>query len=600
MAVLECLAAARGEVVSRDDLFESVWPGAVVTDDTLTQCIVELRKAFGDTARDAKFIETIPKMGFRLVPQVLPVQEDRTVHSPGVPVTRRAWQKPAVLIPVLGAVVVGVLLYWFQAGTAPDRNRTLIIEDTQTLAVLPFVDLSSNQDQGYIADGLAEELLNRLARLAGLMVTGRTSSFYFKDRDTDLEEIRDKLNVGHVLEGSVRRNNNRLRITAQLIDTLNGYQLWSETYDRDVNDIFLVQDEIAEAVATALSITLRVGELGRLEGSTANVEAYNEYLVGQSLYRQFTRDSVLAALEHFKRATELDPGYALAWERLADLYTTARFVAEDEMSPEWETKSEAALTTAYNLAPDSPIIRNTRAFRLTHLMQWQDVQGMLDQDAGLEETTDVSGTSTYSGFLNDVDRGNEAIRSMERASRLEPLSGITAWYLAVFYADNGRIDEALLQLERARAIGDYLSVISYTGVYLAQLTGDRELLAKWISIAQEYHSPGLAIIEPMAERIDDRAAALDWLRRTYEEGASPEQLGSIVIWAAYHGDYHLALSALRKVNNPSFAWGPLLSGARQLPGFKEYVRHIGLVEYWREFGWGQHCRPVDDLDFECN
>ena len=598
MAVLECLAAARGDVVSRDELFESVWPGAIVSDDTLTQCIVELRKAFGDTAHDAKVIETIPKMGFRLVPPVLPVEDDGAAHSPGVPATRRAWQNPAVLIPVLGAVVVGILLYWFQAGTAPDRNRTLIVEDTQTLAVLPFVDLSSNQDQGYIADGLAEELLNRLARLGGLMVTGRTSSFYFKGRDTDLEEVRNKLNVGHVLEGSVRRDNDRLRITAQLIDTLNGYQLWSETYDRVVNDIFLVQDEIAESVATALSITLSVGELGRLAGGTRNVEAYNEYLRGQSLYRQFTRDSVLAALEHFKRATELDPGYALAWERLADLYITARFVAEDEMSPEWETKSEAALTTAYNLAPDSPIIRNTKAFRLTHLMQWQEIQSMLDQGAGLEETTDVS--ATYSGFLNDVDRGNEAIRRLERASRLDPLSGILAWYLATFYADAGRIDEALLQLERSRVIGDYLSVISYTGVYLALLTGDRELLATWVSIAQEYHSAGLPIIEPMAERIDDRAAALNWLRSTFEEGTTPEQVGSIVLWAAYHGDDNLALSALRKVNNPSFAWGPLLSGARQLPAFKEYLRDIGLVDYWREFGWGQHCRPVDDFYFECN
>jgi hypothetical protein len=230
-------------------------------------------------------------------------------------------------------------------------------------------------------------------------------------------------------------------------------------------------------------------------------------------------------------------------------------------------------------------------------MRWQDVQSMLGQGAGLDETTD--GSTTYSGFLNDVDRGDEALRRQEQVGRRDPLSGISAWYFANSYADAGRIDEALLQLERARAIGDYLSMISYTGVYLALLTGDIELLATWISIAQEYHSPGLPILEPMAERIDDRAAALNWLRSTFDEGATPEQVGSIVIWAAYHGDDNLALSALRQVNNPSFEWGPLLSGTRKLPAFKEFVRDIGLVEYWREFGWGQHCRPVDDLDFEC-
>ena len=214
MAVLECLALAGGEVVTRDQLFDTVWPGGVVSDDVLTQCVVELRKAFGDAAHDAHFIETIPKKGFRLVPEVKPLEEvakdrDKTDDA----LFRPPWTRPVVVVPVLGAALVGLLLYWFQATIEPDRNRTLLIEDSQTLAVLPFVDMSPDDDQEHFAEGISEELLNRLSRLEDLRVTGRTSAFFFKDKGASLDEIGEVLNVGHVLEGSVRKTEDTLRIT---------------------------------------------------------------------------------------------------------------------------------------------------------------------------------------------------------------------------------------------------------------------------------------------------------------------------------------------------------------------------------------------------
>ena len=158
--------------------------------------------------------------------------------------------------------------------------------------------MSPSGDLEYFADGLSEDLLNKLARIKDLRVSGRTSSFYFKGKNEALEEIGKALDVGYVLEGSVRRAGDELRITSQLVEVSNGYQMWSDNYDRPLVDIFEIQNEIAEAVAMALSITLGVGEIGGLVGGTANPDAYNEYLLAQSLHREFTPASNAAALDH--------------------------------------------------------------------------------------------------------------------------------------------------------------------------------------------------------------------------------------------------------------------------------------------------------------
>ena len=418
MAVLGCLADAGGSVVARETLFNTVWPGVVVTDDALTQCIVELRKAFGDTAHDARYIETIPKKGFRLLPEVRPLTERQP--DSGEPASRPARQKSVLMIPILGAAVVGILLYWFQATTTSERNRTLAVEDTQTLAVLPFVDMSPSGDQEYFTDGLSEELLNRLGGLSNLQLSGRTSSFYFKDKDADLQQISEALNVGHVLEGSVRKSGDKLRITATLIDTSNGFQLWSESYERNTEEIFAIQDDISESVAMALSITLSVGELGAVVGGTSNIEAYTEVLLGTAQYRIYSPESLLLAIDHFNRAVDLDPEYALGWERIADVYTTARFILEGETTENWAQLSGEAIDRALKLAPDSIAINHTAAFRLTHLEQWREAHLLFDRIKEMNGGEDIN----KSTFLADVGRAPDSLEIMLREHQRDPLSGI--------------------------------------------------------------------------------------------------------------------------------------------------------------------------------
>ncbi|MFC1776800.1 tetratricopeptide repeat protein [Pseudomonadota bacterium] len=319
MAVLECLAAAAGDVVTRNELFDTVWPDVIVTDDALTQCVVELRKAFGDPAHDAQIIRTIARQGFCLVPEVtfLTEAEMAAGDKPGQAAAGvTALMKPGTPMTLIAAVaiVLALAVYWYLR--AP-REITLV-SPIPSIAVLPFADMSEGQDQEYFADGLSEELLNALARIEGLKVTGRTSSFHFRGSNEDLRVIAETLGVNHVLEGSVRKDGEQLRITVQLIDASSGFHLWSESYDRELKNIFAVQEEISGAIVGALKDHLSLQlEMGSRAVTTTNTEAHDAFLRGRYLVSQPTRATIEAAIREFKQAITFDPDYALAHAELA-------------------------------------------------------------------------------------------------------------------------------------------------------------------------------------------------------------------------------------------------------------------------------------------
>ena len=220
---------------------------------------------------------------------------------------RRAWESGAA---------------WAVTPAAPD-SAPRPAERVASIAVLAFTDMSAAKDQDWFCDGIAEEILNALAPLKGLRVAARTSAFSFKGKSDDLRTIGEKLNVTTVLEGSVRRAGDRVRITVQLSDVANGFQLWSERYDRELKDIFDVQDEIAKAIAERLRVTLAGGKDDRLvEQVTTNIEAYQLYLKGRALLDR-RGASVPIGLDLLRKAVELDPGYSLAWAGIADAFTGA-------------------------------------------------------------------------------------------------------------------------------------------------------------------------------------------------------------------------------------------------------------------------------------
>ena len=276
MEVLVCLAQHPGDTVSKEQLFQAVWPKTVVTEDVLKRCIAELRRAFDDDARDPRVIETISKRGYRLV----------------APVT---------------------------AGSATPAPAESVVSDS--IVVLPFINMSANPEHEYFADGITEEIIDALTQIQELHVVARSSAFSFKGKHIDPRIVGEQLNVRTVLEGSVRRADNRLRITAKLVSAVDGYHLWSEHYDREMKDVFAIQEEIAQAIVQRLKITFPRGTKNLVNPGTPNLEAYESYLKGHALlYKR--GHAISRALACCQRAVDLDPGYALAWAGLADCYTT--------------------------------------------------------------------------------------------------------------------------------------------------------------------------------------------------------------------------------------------------------------------------------------
>jgi TolB-like protein/Tfp pilus assembly protein PilF/predicted Ser/Thr protein kinase len=323
-------------------------------------------------------------------------------------------------------------------------------ERVASIAVLAFTDMSAAKDQDWFCDGIAEEILNALTPLKGLRVAARTSAFSFKGKNDDLRSIGEKLNVTTVLEGSVRRAGDRVRITAQLSDVQNGFQLWSERYDRELRDIFDVQDEIAKAIAERLRVTLAGGKDHRLvEQATTNIEAYQLYLKGRALLDR-RGASVPAALDLLRKAVELDPGYSLAWAGLADTFTVLAYSGAVRGS-ELKAQAMVAATRSIELDPTSAAGHNALACA-TLLYENNRAKAKHEFERALELSPSyVLARSWYALHYFQWARGEfeQGIAEARRALDIDPLSAYVAMILALCLCTAGRLDEAIEMARRA-------------------------------------------------------------------------------------------------------------------------------------------------------
>ncbi len=480
----------------------------------------------------------------------------------------------------------------------------------QSIAVLPFVNMSSDPEQEYFSDGIAEELLNQLTKLRGLHVAGRTSSFHFKGRNDDLRVIGEQLNVAHVLEGSVRKSGNRVRITAQLVKARDGYHLWSETFDRDLDDIFAIQDETAKAVAKALSIALGVGEASLGAGGTRNFQAYDAFLAARALRYREGRENYISAIEQYERTVRLDPEFASAWAELAFTNYVAAHSFLSERAGELLSEYENAVARAVAIAPDSVAGLRAAAMGLWgRNRDYRSAERYLKRACELAPA-DAAANNETGVVLLALGRPREALDYLERQFKSEPLSVQAARMLAHTYEISGDLDRALEQYRLAATLpGEHLLVYGPM-MALAMAMGNhgliKELSAKLL--AMRTISPQLgSFTRTMAGLLDSPAAAVAELRRVSHDPASSFPLMHMVIpvYAAYFGDHELALEVFLAARRdfafaPMVLWRPIHAPMRRLPGFKTLVRELGLVNYWRASGnWGEFCRPIGDDDFEC-
>jgi TolB-like protein/Tfp pilus assembly protein PilF len=316
------------------------------------------------------------------------------------------------------------------------------------IAVLPFADVSQLKDQDYLCDGIAEEIINHLAQVEGLHVVARTSAFSFKDKNEDIREIGRKLGVETLLEGSVRKAGDRLRITAQLIKASDGYHLWSERYDRDMEDVFTIQDEITLAIVDKLKVTLLGEEKDALvKRYTEDVEAYNLYLKGRFFWNKRTETGYLKGLEYFRQATDQDPSYALAYAGIADCYDLLGwygYLSPQEAFP----RARQAAQKAQEL-DDALAEAHASLGWISANYDWDWASAEKQYSRALELNANyATAHQWYAEFLTYMGRHDDSIAEAKRALELDPLSLIINNDLGQVYYFAHRYDEAIYQLRK--------------------------------------------------------------------------------------------------------------------------------------------------------
>ena len=502
-----------------------------------------------------------------------------------------------VIIVLLVIAISGLVVDRLIPETSVDEDAVLVespeapVNDL-SIAVLPFADLSQDQDQKYFTDGLSEELLNLLVRVDELRVASRTSSFAFRGSSLGIPEISKALNVGHILEGSVRKDGDRIRITAQLIEAGTDTHLWSENFDRELTDIFAIQDEIANAIVNALTGELGMGgdRVITVEAVTENLDAYEMFLTARELF--INREQLPESIRLFRKAVELDPDFARAWAGLG---------AVEGVANEWifgdgidhEPLAKVAAEKALSLNPDLSmplavlgLIANDYSDSLDYL------------SAAIEK--DPKNTSAWLWLgLHQMVAGfiDESMASLQQCLAIDPGYQNCRQHLARAYLFKGDVETALKlcneTLEHLLHSTDDAFVSTYVRNgqrYLALHIADARLGSAGAPVIEWIR----AIENPDADNSSGLARLKDWERQT----SSGEKLMSISpMFLSFRAYDELA-------ENPELAsyalWHPDGDEFRTTPQFESIIRQQGIFEYWVSHGFPPQCKPMGDYDFECD
>ena len=551
--VLRALIERRERLVTKDELLELAWPGLVVEENNLQVQVSALRKILGNGA-----IATVAGRGYRFTPQV-------------------------------GA---GALSYPTQLLERPVAD----VADKPSIAVLPFVNMSDDMANEYFADGLAEELLNVLSKIRGLRVASRTSAFSFKGAKVDIPTMAQKLNVATILEGSVRKAGNRVRISAQLIHVATDSYLWSATYDRELEDIFAVQDDIARSVVTELRATLleerpdaaaTAGVEAEIQvaarGRGDNVEAYRLYLLANFHHDRFTAEDSAIAIEAYRAALKLDPSYALAWAGLAIAYARAAGSGWPGTALEEGFRlARKAAEKAMRLAPDiSEAHEAMGVIRLTSDFDWKGAEASFARALELSPGN-VRVIRDAVDLLRALGRSDEAIALMRQAVELDPLSWSVYRELANCYLGAGRFDEAEAAIRKSLELSPDARMLHFrlSVICLCQGRLDEALKAATRVVHDGFRLLALAMVYHAQGRHVDSDAALEELIETMADTGAFQ----IAEAFAYRGDRDQAFAWLERAHAQRDAGMHMLREAQSMrglhadPRWHAFLEKVGLAE----------------------
>lgn len=445
MDVLVCLASRPGDIFERDELIGAVWGRELISDEPLTACIAELRRLLGDRRDRPSYIQTVPKRGYRLVAAVSTPGAASTVDASEAeqavkPSTGQRRSGATLLVAALAVALLAVITFFWPQQV--DENGAHLAPGTGiAIAVLPFENLSPDPEDTFLGDGLAEEILSSLTDLEGLRVTSRTSSFALAKQGLDVPELATRLDVSHILEGSVRRSGARLRITAQLIEVASDTRLWSEVFEAGAADIFRIEREIATRVADELQLRFRLTDASQPANiGTSSPEAYDWYLRGRELLARRTTESLGKAIESFRLAHDLDTRFARAYVGLADAYLLMRDY-NDRPAEGYLRKALRAADAALRLNPELGEAWTTLGAIRHEELDFAGAEEAFQR--ALELAPQHPKTLHWYGyFLYDTARQDEADRLLRAALERDPLSPILNYAVAMNLIVMGEFAEA--------------------------------------------------------------------------------------------------------------------------------------------------------------
>jgi TolB-like protein/Tfp pilus assembly protein PilF len=451
-----------------------------------------------------------------------------------------------------------------------------------SIAVLPFVNMSSDKEQDYFSDGLSEELLNLLAQLPQLRVIARTSSFSFKGKEADVATVARALNVSNVLEGSVRKSGDTLRITAQLVRASDSSHLWSQTYDRKMTDVFQVQDDIAGAVVAALKVRLLPAQQLTNPRRTSNTEAYNAYLLGNQFHNRGNLDGFNRAAAAYRRAVALDPEFAAAYAGLAIAGgLSAEYEATAAEIAAAKQRALAAAERSVTLAPDLADGYTARGW-LRSVFYYEWAQGKADfEKARLLDPGNCTAQHYYARLMGSFGRLAEAIAAHENATQLDPLSAWAWMYLGREYISNGQFQEAREALNRALTVSPEFTAANYNVGILEMLEGRAsEAVLPFQRAGGMWSQAGAAMAEHSLGHPRESQRALDELIAQNAHDAS-YQVAQVYAWRGERDNAFEWLErayAARDGGINRIKIDPLLVSLRTDPRFAAMVTKIGLPQ----------------------
>ena len=557
---LLCFIDHAGRLVDKRTLMDRVWRGVVVEDNTLSRTVSALRKQLGECAGENRFISTVPGIGYRFLPSIQIFESPEVVEAKPLP----------------------------------------------SIGVLAFADLSRERDHGHLSIGLGEELLHRLTHIEGIRVIAGYSSFKLNATPADVLQAKEGLRADYLVTGAVRKDKARLRINVQLSATASDEIVWSQQFDRQITDVFQVQQEIASAVAWALSEPLKIDPKLVARGDTTSLAAYDLYLQGLSFTYKSGGPPLLQAVDTFRKAILLDDSFAPAWCALAACYHALRIVLP-ERTAEFQAGLEEASNKATEYAPDSWRSHVAQSQLHSARGNWKEMSESLRMASELVPGSPFNLSVQWAVLNAQVGEIGRAIHWLRECVRSNPLSLMVSSFHQLVLHMAGREAEAEAEYLRSRDLPGDRDMVEHIAVLRAWTRGGefRSELERYLT----HQSLPVPVLSEIVDILDDSDTVIGKLLEACDSALYGDPMRQVILswWLARYGEDEAAMTRIEcaylelNYTNVSFLWLPVFGPIRRNARFVEILDKRGLLHYWNSVdSWGEFCEPTAENGLACS